>query len=749
MWIRDYSKTILPLSIKGYAFAFLIFAFFLFIGLGWYAIEQIEQAQDNIQRTNRQAAEDELRLSIKSLITRVSKISSTISTWDELFQQLDNSAYYPYWREHRLLQANVLPNYVTAAEIFDRQGKVLVTLTTSKFPQKINTHARPFLDFTDDVAELVIYLPVERSSNSYSNIGGYLGLRIPFVETLLQQYRFRILNTDSLQLLKQTEKRVVIDKAAELFHFQLKSSPEVAAMMKVVRVSVGQMGVIVILLCLMFYLTMVYLVGRPLVGISNHIDHLRKTGQSSLLDSFKSALPVAELEKVRTSLNQYQSELEEVHNNLDAKNTELWRLAHLDSLTGVKNRRGFDRAWKNSVDLLQGRRMGFTLVLFDINHFKAINDSYGHQIGDEVLKTVSKSIGASLRKGEKLYRIGGDEFAAIFIGGTKETALNAANRCLKKIHSEEFSHLGVKEPVRISIGIAHCTASQHDRIERLMWQADVAIYKAKRPGQHRPVVYTDDMSDGSESMFSNWINNAVYEAIKDGTGLEPHYQPIVDANSKEIHYFEALIRIRHNEELIPPSHIFPIVETRGLEAEMDKAIIQCVTEDIRNHLFPDGVGISINLSAPSVVQTSVIDWLDGLVETLDVHPVILEVTETSLITQLNEATIILQSLRDKGFQIALDDFGSGYSSLQYLVSMPVDKIKFDISLICRIEDERTSKMIRQLVVILKELGYSLVAEGVESDSVCKAVQDSGFDYIQGLLFGAPQREIDVRKKLKH
>jgi len=731
-------KTFFPLTISNYALIFLFIVAVFFIGIGVYAYSSIEQARANIHTSNRFAANEELSQSVSQLTTTVNAISRRVSIWDEVFQQLENPAYYSYWRKYRLLNADVLPDYIQSAEVFDRYGNVLAALPDSLFPARIDVNAiNPILELQGSSISYIIYLPIKRAVAG-AETEGYLGLRLPFIETLLKLYRFRYI--DVLESAGSGQRQLSLSDAPTVLRFELKSSPEAETMMKIVRTTVIQLATIVGILCLLFYFLMVYLLGKPLVEISEYIDRLLHASPGSQTAGFKAIFPVSELEKVRSSLNKYHADLEKAQIDLDEKNQELWILAHHDTLTGMLNRRAFESEWHNSRQLLSRRRVGIGLILFDVNHFKTINDSYGHKVGDEVLKAISACIQKSLRNAEKLYRIGGDEFATIIIGGTPDDELELAQRCIDAVEKNDFTATGIKETVRISCGISHCQADELEKLNNLLWQADVAVYQAKRPGVTRPVLFNDDMADGTEAVFSSWMSNAVYEAVTRGTGLEIHYQPIINTSTRHVAYFEALVRINHEEELIPPSHIFPIVTMRQMETEMDRVIIVKVQEDLSRQLIPQGSGISINLSAESVAHKDVIEWLMPLTDFTQRFYIVIEVTETSLITQISSAVRNLRILRKLGFKVALDDFGSGYSSLRYLTSMPVDIVKFDISLIQGMMDDRLKRLVQEMAGMLIGLGYDLVAEGIETEELLQKVNAAGFHLSQGYLFGEPTRD---------
>jgi len=264
------------------------------------------------------------------------------------------------------------------------------------------------------------------------------------------------------------------------------------------------------------------------------------------------------------------------------------------------------------------------------------------------------------------------------------------------------------------------------------------MYHAKRPGQSKISVYTPEMGAGQEALVSNAETSAVYEAMADPDQLEMHYQPVLALPSLRVEYYEALVRIRGEHGLIMPSSIFPVVEFRGLECEFDLAVLERVRRDLEAGLVPAGIGVSLNVSGPGIVNPRVTDKLMQFAPILSETKLVLEVTETSLITQIAQASTNLNRLRKAGFVIALDDFGSGYSSLRYLAGMPVDLVKFDISMVRSLEvPGRQAVFVEDLARLIKDAGYKLVAEGIESEALLKRVTALGFSHADGFHIGRP------------
>ncbi len=726
-----------PLSINHYTLSFLLLIAMLFVGTAWLGFRSIENTGQGLEQLRQQAARKELEKAIASLVDYLDRLQDRLAGWDELFQQVEQPFYYSYWRQHRLLQAGQLPNQVDQAEVYDASGRVLGHFTGSPFPERIDLdHAHPEVRVEQGTAWLYDYIPFRRQPDQPAN--GWLGIRLALIPALLQRFDFNNLDKGSLKLRAHSGEAIPIEAVAERMQYRLKSYPGAEKLIEIVKQSVWRFSVTIGVLSLLFYILMAKALGQPLKDISDHIDRLHR-GEATESAPAKAMLPIAELEKVRESLLAYDTGLRKAQQDLDRKNRALWKLAHHDALTGVLNRRAFERDWNDARQLLRQRRIQIGLVLFDINCFKAINDSYGHQTGDEVLKAISHAIQSALRKGEQLYRIGGDEFASILIGSGPEEILSLTRRCLAVIEDCDFRALGLRETVRVSCGIAHCPAGDPQCLDKLQWQADVAVYQAKKPGNHGPVLFDDSMANGSQAIFSSWINEAVYQAVTSGDGLVLFYQSIVNTRTLDIDYYESLLRIHYKSGFIPPSHIFPVVQSRQLETELDLSVIRELAQDLADRKLQGVHGVSINLSAESLVQPALVDWLAPLRPFLDKYRLTLEVTETSLITHLGAASRHLETLREQGFKVALDDFGSGYSSLLYLTRMPVDTIKFDIALIQGMDDERIHQLVREMAQMLSGLGYELVAEGIETREIFERVVETGFTHAQGNFLDTPKR----------
>ncbi len=726
-----------PHSITLFATLFIGF-FLLIVGMfGFLTYREVINLEEDFRATSLTKANQEIEHAVHDTIVDIEAYTRNFASWEEVGQQLQNRIFYAYWYRHRAINRNILPNHVIDVAVYDAEGDVLSKIDNSQLPEKIDrNNLTPQIVSHKGTPLVCSSTPVMDPATD--SVIGYTSLLSSFKPSFFRFGRFSQIDQESIHFNLQEQSQFDWPELLSKIHFKLRNDPLAEALKELMTQAVVRLGVMLGVFTLLFFPLSAWLIGRPIRQISQHIDMLKNNSYQPIPEAFENRLPILELDKVRESLNDYHVKLNEVNSSLDEKNRELWNLAHHDPLTGVKNRRAFDDYCREIRHVFTDIRSMICLALIDINHFKAINDTYGHQVGDDVLIAISQAVRGELRKGEYLFRLGGDEFAAVLINCPPNEARQIAERWLQAITSHPFDKLGIKEPVRVSIGLSHSNAENLGSLLTLQWQADVAMYSAKRPGKSHIAQFTPEMAEGAKGLFSNWTHNAVYEAVNHGTGLVMHYQPIVKLQDGKVQYYEALVRIVRDDKIIMPSHIFPLVEARRLELDLDRMVINKIRDDLKNHLFPDNTGISINLSAPAVVDKDIIRQLASFRQFVNGYRLVLEITETALITQIKTATKNLTELRKLGFNIALDDFGSGYSSLRYLGQMPVDIVKFDISLTQLVDDPAQQPILGHLTKMIEESGYCLVAEGVDSLALAHKLQALGFELGQGYCFGNPQ-----------
>lgn len=409
-------------------------------------------------------------------------------------------------------------------------------------------------------------------------------------------------------------------------------------------------------------------------------------------------------------------------------------LTRTDPLTGLPNRRRLaERVLEATV---QSRRSGdgFALLLVDLDRFRQINDSLGHGIGDEVLRTVARRLQACLRTGDEIARIGGDQFALLVPGADAAAAETLARRLLNAV-GQASSIDGAQFTLTCSIGVALCP--QHGRsIDDLLRQAESAMRAVKNAGRanyrvHQPRIE----SDLKQSMR---LDHAMRQALVSGR-FRLNYQPQVDLNTGEVVGSEALIRWRDPElGEVSPGEFIPVAEETGfIVAIGDWVLSQAMRQAALWHERGCPMPIAVNVSALQFQQAQFTDRVASMlaVSGLPAHLLELELTESILVRDADEALHRLQALARLGVQLSIDDFGTGYSSLAYLKRFPIRKLKIDRSFVRGLPgDDSDVGIVRAILQMARALGMQVIAEGVETEPQRAFLQAEGCAQFQGFLF---------------
>jgi len=727
--------------IRQVALVFISSVLVLMSLIGGLALHEMRGISRNLMQSSQVAAKAELTTAVEKLSSRIKNQADLLARWDETRQQLVVPEYYAYWRDQRVYESGMLSRNAHIA-LYDQSDAMLSSRTEKnglpvKLPASVSPHF-PTSWLRNEAGVIVLYyaFPIYSDGRRLALIGHGL-IRLNYMAELLTQNSFRFTDPASIKLALKPGASLPVADLAENISLGARPNPEQVRFQNVFSRALLALLVLLVVTALLGFVAHNRLLVRPLRKLSEDIDAMRQGRFDSNPDQI-SQMQVRELENIRRSLFDYQLQLRELHGSMEHQNREFRSQARHDVLTDCYNRRAYEEDWTRFREEIKAVPQGVAFLLFDCDRFKSINDTYGHEKGDRVLTLIADALVTALRANDRLYRLGGDEFAAILLRTTPAQARQIAQRCQSLLDAKKFSDLGINEPISISIGIAFCGADQTEHIDELPKQADIAMYTAKQPGRNRVALFGDDVERASQTLVASRETSAVFRALATPGMIEMHYQPIHGLPGLEIKYYEALARIRYHDTLIMPNAFLPVVSSRRLETGFDLAVLQQVDLDLSSKKLQPGIGVAINLTAQSISQPEIVSYLLELSRHNTRHPLMIEIAETSLITQVAEARTYLDLLRTAQYRIAMDDFGTGHSPLRYLADLPVDVIKFDISLIRKLdENNRASQVVTDFARMMISAGYSLTAEGVETETALRKVESLGFAHVQGFLLERP------------
>lgn len=412
--------------------------------------------------------------------------------------------------------------------------------------------------------------------------------------------------------------------------------------------------------------------------------------------------------------------------------------AYHDALTGLPNRLLLNDRLEHAISLAAREQNQIAVLFIDLDHFKKINDTSGHQIGDQILIQVGERVRGCIREQDTLARIGGDEFVVIVEGLDNNAHVpNLSNRIIDKI-KQPFFYKSTDYFIGCSIGIS---LYPHDasNVEELLRKSDMSMYHAKDKGRSNYQFFDETIERSAMEQLA--MENQLRYAIQRNE-FELNFQPKVDLNTGEIKSAEALLRWKTRNGMVSPAVFIPVAEQSGLIREISQWVFEEVCRQIQlwkeSHLiYPK---IAVNLSSLNIEDDSFLDFVSSAMNEYGVSGSYLEfeITETELLTGKGDAFTFIDQIKQMGISLAIDDFGTGYSALSYLHKLPIDSLKIDKSFIMNLlDDEQNQTITKAIISLAKSLGMRVVAEGVESESIKNWLIEKGCDDAQGFYYYRP------------
>ncbi len=420
-------------------------------------------------------------------------------------------------------------------------------------------------------------------------------------------------------------------------------------------------------------------------------------------------------------------------------------LAYVDSLTGLANRVLFRDRLEQVLKSLQRSGSSAALLYLDLDEFKRINDSMGHDVGDALLMKVAESLRQCVRHQDTVARMGGDEFVILLTDIDGMSGASAVARKIMETMSHPVQLLKNEILITPSIGITLAPADSLNA-DILLKNADMAMYKAKGSGRNNYQFFTEEMN--AQIVDHLMIENDLRRAI-DSNELYLKFQPKFSINDNRIVGVEALVRWDHEiKGELSPEYFIPIAETAGLMVKLGQWVLRNACREVRSlqQKGMEDLELSVNLSTRQFRDPYLIDTIQDVLAETDFRAVKLdlEITETILMEQLDHAIDLLSQIKSLGISVTIDDFGTGYSSLNYLKRLPIDTLKIDKAFIMEIPDDKDDMEIAAAVIAMAhKMGLTVVAEGVSSEAHWEFLHQNNCDIAQGYLLGEPMSANEI------
>ncbi|MCG2620557.1 EAL domain-containing protein [Arthrobacter sp. I2-34] len=496
--------------------------------------------------------------------------------------------------------------------------------------------------------------------------------------------------------------------------------------------------------------------------LSQLVEGIVRLASGDLNTRFELSPERDDIDAVSMGINLLAEELELMYKQLEQRVEErtamlreahqaMSRMAMTDALTGLANRMALAARLDEALGSTVEGRPTPALLLLDLNSFKQINDSFGHEAGDRVLAAVGKRLRGAVREGDMVARLGGDEFAVLIPEATLEQAMATANRIVEVLgRSIQLDEMNVWPQASIGLRVAE----PGETAQRLLLEADTAMYEAKKTRRGGVKVFQERM------LYSRQLHNQMATELRDAIAAGEftlYYQPVVDLASGEIRGAEVLVRWNHPQRgLVMPDEFIPLAEETGLIIDLGRWILcEAVMTFARwRETVPlsSDFRLRVNVSVAELQRIDLVDYVREVLRDSLIDPafLVLEITETALVTGGDVETYSLLSLKSLGIGIEIDDFGTGYSSISYLRNLPVSMVKVDRSILSQSSGNISqNEFIAAVIQLIRAAGLDAVFEGIETKVQVERLLEMGCVSGQGYYFSRPVPEAAMLELLRN
>ncbi|MFT2089392.1 putative bifunctional diguanylate cyclase/phosphodiesterase [Paraglaciecola sp. 2405UD69-4] len=626
--------------------------------------------------------------------------------------------------------------------------ETFAALNRSTFAKLAILSADPGIENTKGLANLKVKMPISYSNQKYmQSILEQLPAELTIKELLENGYRFK--NEQGVYLLSLMPVDPELGNQTYLLFVHDISEQSLAHVQYQNKVFL--ISIVVVLLCSMTLILLSMQFRRRLLLLAGQLPLLasKKYRQFRTFKFAKSRFFIDEIELLQDSACLLADELESMDRKIELNTRELENIAMYDRLTGLPNRNMLNHQLKKQLASLKRDGNKITVMLLDFDKFRKVNDSYGHQMGDSFLAQAARRIRSCLRESDMLFRFGGDEFIVVFV---EKAIIDGAPILASKIIDSFREPIAIDELLfytSCSIGIT-TTNDATISVDDLVRQSDIAMYSSKDKGGDQYGVFTSNMLTAviRKVELENEVRNAL-EQDQFSFALQPQ----VRIDSGKLIGFEALLRWVHPERgFVPPDEFIPLIENTENMLKIGYWGLKKAFEILErfDELGHSGLKVAINLSASQFLDPDLLPFLREQVRVFRRSPsqIELEITERTVVADIDHTLDIMKQLKEMGFIFSIDDFGTGYSSLAYLRQMPVDIIKIDRSFVSGMNDSSADmQIVSSTIAMVQKLGMQVVAEGIETSAQFKLLRELQCEIGQGYFISRPIPEKEVYSSL--
>lgn len=506
-----------------------------------------------------------------------------------------------------------------------------------------------------------------------------------------------------------------------------------------------QAASISVLICILLGLLFLLILKRqfsPLVGLKDFTERVAQRREYTARYSVNGKNEISLLgESINKMIGNIVDELDgniEKTKQLSRQQKQMEKLANFDSLTGLPNRQYVMEHIRTELARAQRDNKDLIVMFFDLDGFKSINDTLGHDVGDKILQAVAERFKSHLRTGDTIARLGGDEFLLVPFNTAQDEAVALIAHKIITAMEAPFQENGLDLHLGVSIGIARASQANYN-LSELISYSDIAMYESKKAGKGQFTLFNPNMVEGHKRKLS--VANGIPTALANDE-FYIVYQPKVNREARIVG-FEALLRWSSPElGEVAPSEFIEIAESSGKVHEITFWVIRQVFEDVGKLVrqFGDEIKVSLNLSTLDLMHPNLMTIIEGNRQNAQVEAknVEFEVTESAYLENFKDANRLFSDLSKKGYFVALDDFGTGFSSLGYLAQISINTLKIDKQFVLRMEESKKTMLVtRTIISLAKRLNLTVCAEGIENYSTFSTLVKEDCDTFQGYWFSKP------------